>query len=407
MWAVRTWDFTRKLFERLALRLGDEEGGEDTAQHEQREDLQDVVEPWRAVFLGGAAGTERTDETLGDDCTDLAGGGGDTMTSGPVSCGEALAGNDESGGVGAEVEEELGEHEAGEEAGGADRVVAEAHDAEEDGQKGEAHQLDWLAADGVAEGDCDPVTGNGTGADKDDVADGDVVVIVIDVDGIRTEANRSQDSRVVETNTVESNVQEEPRASRAEQDLAILPLRVVAPEVGPRSLGDLDLWCGVTHGSSTSDLIGLAFSSAGEVGLDVGAGLDNITGDIESVAGSLWDGEAVVESDAAWDCAKADNHSPHLVHGFLADARAVGSVGGGGKRAFEASGDDKGDNTSSKLSHSLHGKDGAHHGASPLGCRELRRDDTGKWIIWKVRQFEFIIRPIHAESTYHLQYQYP
>ena len=181
----------------------------------------------------------------------------------PVSCGKALSRNDECGGVGPEVEEELRDDEAGEQAGGADRVVAEAHDAEEDGQQGEAHELDWLAADGIAEGNGDPVAGDGTCADKDDVADCDVHVVVVDVDGVGAEANGGEDGRVVQTNTVEGDIQEEPRASRSKQDLAVLPLGVVSPEVSERSLWNVDLGCRVTHGSSASNLIGFTLWGAG------------------------------------------------------------------------------------------------------------------------------------------------
>lgn len=129
----QTWNFTSKLLKCLALRLGDEERGEDTTKHEEGEDLQHVVEPWRAIIFSSATGAERTDETLCDDGADLSGGGGDTVARGAVSCREAFARDDECGGIRPEVEKELSEDEAGKQATGADRVVAESHDTEEDG----------------------------------------------------------------------------------------------------------------------------------------------------------------------------------------------------------------------------------------------------------------------------------
>lgn len=39
------WNFASELLEGLALRLWDEEGCEDTEEHEQGEDLHDVVQP--------------------------------------------------------------------------------------------------------------------------------------------------------------------------------------------------------------------------------------------------------------------------------------------------------------------------------------------------------------------------
>ena len=61
-----------ELLESLALGLGDEESGEDTAEHEQRVDLHDVVEPGALVGGGCAAGAEGSDEDLGDDGADFA-----------------------------------------------------------------------------------------------------------------------------------------------------------------------------------------------------------------------------------------------------------------------------------------------------------------------------------------------
>lgn len=53
-----------ELLEGFALGLLDEQGGEDTAEHEKGVDLQDVVEPWAGVGGGGSAGTEGSDGTL-------------------------------------------------------------------------------------------------------------------------------------------------------------------------------------------------------------------------------------------------------------------------------------------------------------------------------------------------------
>lgn len=67
-----TGDLASELLKSLALGLGDEKRSEDTAQHEEGEDLDDVVQPWRGVGGSGTADTERTDQDLGDDGTDLS-----------------------------------------------------------------------------------------------------------------------------------------------------------------------------------------------------------------------------------------------------------------------------------------------------------------------------------------------
>jgi hypothetical protein len=85
----RAGDLASKLLESLALGLRDQKSGEATEKHEESVDLHDVVEPGGLVFGGGAAGAEGTDEDLGDDGADFAGGGGDAVGGGAVAGWEA------------------------------------------------------------------------------------------------------------------------------------------------------------------------------------------------------------------------------------------------------------------------------------------------------------------------------
>ena len=94
-------NLTSELLEGLTLGLGNEKSGEDTTEHEESEDLEDVVEPRRGVGGGGATDTKGTDEDLSDDGTDLAGSSGETVGGGTVAGRETLARDDEGGGVGA------------------------------------------------------------------------------------------------------------------------------------------------------------------------------------------------------------------------------------------------------------------------------------------------------------------
>ena len=66
-------NLAREFFERLSLGLGDEEGGEDTAQHEEGENLHDMVKPWGCVRTWGSTFCSKgAKDDLGDDGTDLA-----------------------------------------------------------------------------------------------------------------------------------------------------------------------------------------------------------------------------------------------------------------------------------------------------------------------------------------------
>ena len=86
-----------EFLECLALGLGNEQGSETTAQHEESIDLHDVVEPGRGIGLGSATRAKLADGDLGDDGADLARGGGDAVGGRAIPGGEALAGNDEGG----------------------------------------------------------------------------------------------------------------------------------------------------------------------------------------------------------------------------------------------------------------------------------------------------------------------
>jgi len=68
-----------QILQRAALRLWDQERGEDTGEHESREYLHDVVEPGRRRLLGGSASAERRNCALGDDGANFTGAGRDAV----------------------------------------------------------------------------------------------------------------------------------------------------------------------------------------------------------------------------------------------------------------------------------------------------------------------------------------
>lgn len=59
-----------------------------------------MIEPWRAIVFGGATGAERSNETLGNDGTDLARSSGNTVRGGSVTGREAFSWHNEGGGAG-------------------------------------------------------------------------------------------------------------------------------------------------------------------------------------------------------------------------------------------------------------------------------------------------------------------
>jgi len=205
-----TRNLTSEFLEGLSLGLRNEQSGEDTAEHEEGKDLHDVVEPWGRVGRGWVTlGSERAEHALGDDGTNLAGGGRNTVRGRSVAGGETLARNDEGGRVGSEVEEKLAKDIESEEATFTEMVIVETNDDEENGKDTETHELDRLAADRVHGGDGHPVTRNGTSADDDQVSDSGVSEDFVHIVALSISDSAENDG-VVETETIEGNIEEEP-----------------------------------------------------------------------------------------------------------------------------------------------------------------------------------------------------
>lgn len=159
--------------------------------------------------------SERSETDLGNDSTKLSRGGRDTVCGGTVTSGEDLTRDDEGGGVGAEVLEEVGHAVEEDEGLGSSRtgdklVVSETHADESGGEDGEAHELDWLAAPAVDEEEGNPVSGNKTGNRQDQVTNANIPQVVEDFMGSGagwgSETNSGQDDGGVETKTVESDL---------------------------------------------------------------------------------------------------------------------------------------------------------------------------------------------------------
>lgn len=265
-------------------------------------------------------------------------------------------------------------------------MVSESHDAEEDGEDDETHELNGLATDRVHKGDSDPVARNGTSADQNDVSNSNVIEEIVGILLSRI-TNGLKDCGVVEAHTVEGDIEEEPGTCRSKKDFAVLPLTDVRKEVGPRCLGGLELRSSLAHGGHAGHFIRNTFSSARKVGLDVRTTLDDIARDVKSVSRSLRDGQTEVESNAAWHCTHSNDDTPHLVDSNVADsiASGLGTDARGShcalQRALEAHSDDEGDNTGSELTETLVGEHSTHHRASPLGRSEFGCDDGGQWVV--------------------------
>ena len=178
------------------------------------------MEGWNSHVLDESVGatdvTKSSETDLGNDRSELTTRGRDTVCGRTVTGGEDLTRNDEGGGVGAKVLEKVGQAVEEDESlpatiGGDELVVCETHDDESASEDGETHELDRLASPSVDEKEGDPVSGDETCDGEDQVADGDVVQVPVDLEGSidvcwGSETDGGQDDRGVETEAVESDL---------------------------------------------------------------------------------------------------------------------------------------------------------------------------------------------------------
>lgn len=341
-----------------------------------------MVHPRVRVSLDSAPGAQGGNGALTNDRADLAHGGAQSVRGRPVTSGKHLAGHDKGGSVGTKVEEELGEDEDGEQRVRREVLVGETHDHEKNGEDTEAHELDRLTTDSVDGEDGDPVSGDGAGEDNDQVADGGVIEDLVRVLGARGGvADDVEDGGVVERDAVVGDVEEAPRQGGAGEQHGVLALGVVAEEVAPAGLGDLHLLFGFLLGDDAGGLVGLALGLARLEGFNVVTGLLNVSLDVEGVARSLGDSQAVVKRDAAGNSTDTNDCPPHLVNGNGTVSGAGSQSRGSLKRLLETECNEQHDECGSKLAKTLHSKDGTHHGTSPLGCSKFGGDNTGKRIV--------------------------
>lgn len=102
-----------------------------------------------------------------------------------------------------------------------------------------------------------------------------------------------------------THIESEPGVGRADENLRVLPLAEVVPEVGPAGLGCAD---------KLDSLIGvLVVGTSGQEVVDILGSLVNVALDIHGETGRLGDGETEVESDDGGDNAETDENTPHLV----------------------------------------------------------------------------------------------
>ena len=208
-----------------ALCLGKaDKGDNETEDRDTEEDPEDVLSSEGFV-------AEVSEEQGSQDGTTLSAGGRETVSSGSDSGGEDFSRVQEGGGVGSEVEEELQEDEEGEDLVGVGLVVVElsTQDSKEESVHSESHQLNGLSSNDVDEGNGEEVTGQET-SDSDDQVSGSSLHQLSVCGRAGGESNGAENGRLVQVDTVEGNIDQEPAHGSTEQSEGVLGLGEVGEE---------------------------------------------------------------------------------------------------------------------------------------------------------------------------------
>jgi hypothetical protein len=282
----------------------------------------------------------------------------------------------ESSSVGSKVLEEVGKTVKRNEtssaaACGSQLVVTETERAEDTGQKNETHKLNGLSANLVDQEEGTPVSRDQTSNSENDVSDSDVVQVGVDLlcgctGGGATETNLGENDGRIETETVESDIESEPRPSTPEQDLAVLPLTVVSSEILEGSLGCFN---SLNRRIRVDDK-----GTSGQVRVNILRSLLDVALDIHSVSRGFRDRQSEVQGDGTGHTSHTDQDSPTIVDVQIVTRIVLDLV-------LETRDDADGDDGGCQVTPALGSKHGGHHSTSDSLRGEFRSDDGGKRVI--------------------------
>jgi hypothetical protein len=226
---------------------------------------------------------------------------------------EDFAGNNEGGGVGAKVEEELSNDDEGEATSGANLVVGTSEDTEHEGSDKEALNLDPFTAEKLNEGNGKEVSRNVTGNGNNQVTFGVLEKVLVRVlSGSVSDIGKND--RLIQVDSVESNIDQEPGHGATEKGEGVSPvLEVLDESCHLNSLGWLNSVC-LNDGDPTvlnRNAIGsLKLLLGGERRQGArGIGDRGELNALQELAG-FRHGQAEVEEGETWDESKTDLQTP-------------------------------------------------------------------------------------------------
>lgn len=354
------------------------EGDGSTENVAGEEDPQGV---WKTNLVRG----EVVEEDGSQNGTALPNGGGKTVSQTTDTRWEDLGWDDEGGGVGSEVVEELSKSEADKLAGSWHMCEVSSEDGKEESSNEETTNLDWLTSENLDESDSEEVSWNITGDGDDEVSDGVLhQLLVLVLSG--GETNGGQDDRLVKIDTIEGNIDQEPGGSGTEESLEMSPLAKVDEEGVELGVVDLrsgndgwrsDTWCDT--GSAilahltvlrSADVVILLSDWLIDLGGGRSSGVEFLR--LQELL-TLWHVETWPESGQGRD--EGDTHLD------TPDGIELTVVAVDVQSLLETSQDDDSDDGTGESTPSLVGEDEAEQDTTAAQVSSLRSDGSGHWII--------------------------
>jgi len=222
---------TIELLQGTTLSLGDQKSGKDSEKHNH---TQTANQP--ADSLGSRV-SDGNESVASNNSAKFSSTGADTMRSRTISGGEDFSRDDESGGVGAKVEEELAngvERNEQPDCGVQNLVIENGENGENDCKNDKTHQLHAFPADSFNKDDGEPVPRHSSHNVDNGISGGKGVKFVVGMSLAGAPANLRQNKGLVQVEPVKGNIKKEPGSSCSEENLEIFPATKVSPKIGER-----------------------------------------------------------------------------------------------------------------------------------------------------------------------------
>jgi hypothetical protein len=179
-----------------------------------------------------------------------------------------------------------------------------------------------------------------------------------------------------------THIESEPRVGGTEENLAVLQLGEVGPEVASSGLGSIDL-------KSNGGLGIVNVTASSEESFDIGGGLLDVALDVHGETRSLGERKTEVERDGSRDGTETNEQTPAEVKVVSIVCGVIDDLG------LERGDNDERDNGSRELSPPLRSEDGSHHATTDAGRSVLGSDGSRERVVTTLLSQKDMLARLH------------